>query len=141
MREPGGSEAARLGTRDVLRESRIRQPAAPRELVEHGVQVFALGHLRRGKGRAALVVAGLALGIATAVAIARAIVNRPPLVLADEPTGNLDSATARSVMEALSALHSAGRTIFLVTHDEEVASWARRTVRMRDGRIVEDAAR
>jgi putative ABC transport system ATP-binding protein len=75
------------------------------------------------------------------VAIARAIVNRPPLVLADEPTGNLDSATASSVMEALSALHATGRTIFLVTHDEEVASWARRTVRMRDGRIVEDAAR
>ena len=74
------------------------------------------------------------------VAIARAIVNRPPLVLADEPTGNLDSATAASVMEALSELHAAGRTVFLVTHDDEVAAWARRTVRMRDGRIVADSA-
>ena len=74
------------------------------------------------------------------VAIARAIVNRPPLVLADEPSGNLDSATAASVMEALSELHSAGRTVFLVTHDDEVAAWARRTVRMRDGKIVADSA-
>ena len=74
------------------------------------------------------------------VAIARAIVNRPPLVLADEPTGNLVSATAASVMEALSELHAAGRTVFLVTHDDEVAAWARRTVRMRDGRIVADSA-
>jgi putative ABC transport system ATP-binding protein len=74
------------------------------------------------------------------VAIARAVVNEPPLVLADEPTGNLDSATGRSVMEMLAGLNAAGHTVVVVTHDEAVAAAARRVVRLSDGRIVGDSA-
>jgi putative ABC transport system ATP-binding protein len=72
------------------------------------------------------------------VAIARAVVNEPPLVLADEPTGNLDSATGRSVLEMLGRLNAAGHTIVVVTHDETVAAVARRVIRLSDGRIVGD---
>ena len=75
------------------------------------------------------------------VAIARAVVNQPPLVLADEPTGNLDSATGRAVMEMLAGLNAAGQTVIVVTHDESVAEAAGRVVRLRDGRVVADEAR
>ena len=69
------------------------------------------------------------------VAIARAIAASPPLILADEPTGNLDSATGREVMECLLSLGREGRTIVLITHDPSVAALAGRTVRIRDGRL------
>jgi putative ABC transport system ATP-binding protein len=72
------------------------------------------------------------------VAIARALMNDPPLLLADEPTGNLDSASGSSIMELLTALHQDGRTIMLVTHDEHVASYARRELVLRDGVLVSD---
>ncbi len=72
------------------------------------------------------------------VAIARALMNDPPLVLADEPTGNLDSAAGESIMELLTALHRDGRTIVLVTHDEHVASYASRSLVLRDGALVLD---
>jgi putative ABC transport system ATP-binding protein len=72
------------------------------------------------------------------VAIARAVANEPPLVLADEPTGNLDSATGRSVMEMLAGLNASGHTVVVVTHDEAVAAATRRIVRLGDGRIVGD---
>ncbi len=72
------------------------------------------------------------------VAIARALVNNPSLILADEPTGNLDSKTGAEIMELFNALHTAGNTIILVTHEEEIARCSRRIIRLRDGRIVSD---
>jgi len=72
------------------------------------------------------------------VAIARALVTSPSLLLADEPTGNLDSKTAREIMELFDELHDTGHTIILVTHDEDVASHADRKIRLLDGRIESD---
>lgn len=72
------------------------------------------------------------------VAIARALVGKPDLLLADEPTGNLDSQTASEIMSLLRMLHAEGHTIVVVTHDPGVAAYCRRVVRMHDGRIVED---
>ena len=69
------------------------------------------------------------------VAIARALVNHPPIILADEPTGNLDSATGNEIMTLLGSLNSEGQTIIMVTHNLENAAFARRIVRLKDGRI------
>lgn len=74
------------------------------------------------------------------VAIARALVNDPTLILADEPTGNLDSTNGAEVLQLLGELHKLGRTIVLVTHDPAVAARAARVIEMRDGRIVKDTA-
>lgn len=71
-------------------------------------------------------------------AIARALSNDPAVILADEPTGNLDSATSREIMAVLQGLHSSGRTILLVTHNQELARAAPRRVSLRDGRIEHD---
>ncbi len=72
------------------------------------------------------------------VAIARALVNDPAIILADEPTGNLDTATGNLVMETFRQLKERGRTVVLITHDAEVAAWADRTVHIRDGRLLSD---
>jgi putative ABC transport system ATP-binding protein len=72
------------------------------------------------------------------VAIARALVTEPSLILADEPTGNLDSATGEEILASFRAMHAAGNTIVLVTHEEDVARHAHRIVRLRDGRIASD---
>ena len=72
------------------------------------------------------------------VAIARALINEPRIILADEPTGNLDSRTAASIMEIFTRLHQQGRTVILVTHDAGVAEHAKRRVQVLDGRIVND---
>jgi putative ABC transport system ATP-binding protein len=72
------------------------------------------------------------------VAIARALVNDPHVILADEPTGNLDSSTSDEIMVLLSKLNEAGKTIIMVTHESDIARWARRVVRMRDGHIESD---
>lgn len=72
------------------------------------------------------------------VAIARALVTDPPVILADEPTGNLDSRTGEEVLEILKELHSKGNTIILITHDMHVASQAQRVIRIMDGRIESD---
>jgi putative ABC transport system ATP-binding protein len=75
------------------------------------------------------------------VAVARAIVTNPALILADEPTGNLDSRSTAEVLEIFERLNAEGRTVVIITHEDEVAAHARRTVRMADGRIVSDEAR
>lgn len=72
------------------------------------------------------------------VAIARAIVNNPSLLLADEPTGNLDSKTGEQIMDIVTQLHADGVTVVLVTHETYVAARAERIIKMRDGKIVED---
>jgi putative ABC transport system ATP-binding protein len=72
------------------------------------------------------------------VAIARSLVNDPHVVLADEPTGNLDTRTSDEIMALLSRLNQAGKTIIMVTHENDIAAWAKRIVRMRDGSIESD---
>jgi len=72
------------------------------------------------------------------VAIGRALVNKPSIILADEPTGNLDSKTGDEIMSIFSDLHKAGNTIILVTHEEEIAKRSNRIVRLKDGKIVSD---
>lgn len=77
-------------------------------------------------------------GQAQCVAIARALVNNPKIIIADEPTGNLDSASSRLVMELLSEIHKTGNTILFVTHNPELTRYATRVVYMHDGAIVQD---
>ena len=72
------------------------------------------------------------------VAIARALVNNPSILLADEPTGNLDSKTSVEVMELFGKIHAAGNTVILVTHEEDIAKYAHRVVRLRDGNVETD---
>ena len=72
------------------------------------------------------------------VAIARALVNDPHVILADEPTGNLDSRTSDEIMHLLTRLNQAGKTIIMVTHENDIAAWAKRVIRMRDGAIETD---
>src|SRR5581483_5302032 len=104
---------------------------------------------RRARAAAALEAVGLADrsshfpnemsgGQQQRAAVARAIVLDPALILADEPTGNLDTTTSAEIMLLFSRLNAAGRTIVLITHEEEIAAYAKRTVRLRDGLIVED---
>jgi putative ABC transport system ATP-binding protein len=72
------------------------------------------------------------------VAIARALVNSPSILLADEPTGNLDSKTGVEIMTLFQRLHDAGNTIILVTHEADVAAHAHRTIHVRDGQVEKD---
>ena len=72
------------------------------------------------------------------MAIARALVNNPSILLADEPTGNLDSKTSVEVMELFGKIHSSGNTVILVTHEEDIAHYAHRVVRLRDGHVETD---
>ena len=72
------------------------------------------------------------------VAVARAVPAKPPIILADEPTGNLDTKSTQEILEILKELHRSGRTVIIITHDEEIASQAHRVIRILDGRIEED---
>jgi len=72
------------------------------------------------------------------VAIARALVNNPKLLLADEPTGALDSRTSEEIMEVFAALNREGITVVIVTHEPDIALWAGRRITFRDGRIIDD---
>ena len=72
------------------------------------------------------------------VAIARAIAAQPPVILADEPTGNLDSASSKEILQILKSMHEQGKTVILITHDNGIAAQARRVVRIMDGKIESD---
>jgi putative ABC transport system ATP-binding protein len=111
-----------------------RQPPLPggRELCERLARLVGLaGRLGHRPNQ-------LSGGQQQRVAIARALVNNPSVILADEPTGNLDTATSSEIMDLLDALNQAGRTIVMVTHEPEIAARTRRIVRLRDGRIESD---
>ena len=73
------------------------------------------------------------------VAIARAIAQAPPVILADEPTGNLDSNSTKEIMDILKGLHKEGRTVILITHDNEIAAQAKRVIMIRDGKVESDS--
>jgi len=113
--------------------------------------VYAGGQDRRRGALAALEAVGLADrahhlptqlsgGQQQRVAIARAIVTQPSVILADEPTGNLDTGTSREIMETFAGLNREGITVILITHEEDIAAHARRVIRFRDGRIEHDGA-
>jgi len=72
------------------------------------------------------------------VAIARALVNNPSIILADEPTGNLDSKTSHEIMELFNQIHAEGNSVVLVTHEEDISRFARRVIRLRDGVLESD---
>ncbi|MNG23632.1 Macrolide export ATP-binding/permease protein MacB [compost metagenome] len=75
------------------------------------------------------------------VAIARALVNKPSIILADEPTGNLDSKTSVEIMKLFGDIHALGNTVILVTHEEDIAAYAHRVIRLRDGLIESDTTK
>ncbi len=116
----------------IKRNRRGRRPNGRTPLVPPAelLKRFGLGHRRRHRP------AQLSAGEQQRAAIARAIIAQPSIVLADEPTGNLDSANAKTVLDIFAELNHEGHTILMVTHNPEVASRAGRVLRMRDGRFV-----
>ncbi|MDX1250825.1 MAG: ABC transporter ATP-binding protein [Gammaproteobacteria bacterium] len=93
------------------------------------------------EGRATHSPARLSGGQQQRVAIARALINDPDIIIADEPTGSLDSVSGHDIMRLFSNLHQQGKTIVMVTHEEEIATYARRVIRLRDGVIEKDERR
>ena len=156
-----GEEVSRL-TDDALARVRNREIGfvfqtfnlLPRATALHNVElplVYAGVRARERRERAATALARVGLaermdhrpnelsgGQRQRVAIARALVNQPSILLADEPTGNLDSVTSEEIMEVFAALHAAGQTVIMVTHEPDIAARAQRVVVLRDGRVESD---
>ena len=103
-----------------------------RELAEAALQKVGLGQRMSHKP------SEMSGGQQQRVAIARAIAQAPPVILADEPTGNLDSGSTKEIMSILKQLHREGRTVILITHDNDIAAQARRVIRIKDGKIEAD---
>ncbi|RFO97767.1 macrolide ABC transporter ATP-binding protein [Rhodoferax lacus] len=108
------------------------KPAQRRERAQQALQRVGLGE------RMGHTPAELSGGQQQRVAIARALVNQPQLILADEPTGALDSQTSEDIMQLLTGLNQQGMTVVLVTHEADIAAWARRRLVFKDGQIVQD---
>lgn len=108
--------------------------------VDHRKAMAALNRVRLGE-RADHYGTELSGGEQQRIAIARALINDPPIILADEPTGNLDSIAGAEIMEILQQLHEEGRTIIVVTHDDTVAKYAGREIVLNDGTIASDQIR
>ena len=107
-------------------------PALRRAHAERALQRVGLGDRMRHRPNE------MSGGQRQRVAVARALVGQPELLLADEPTGNLDSRTAREILDLFTQLHDEGQTVVIVTHDPSVAACCKRLVRLHDGRIAED---
>ena len=101
-------------------------------LAEQSLAMVGLGHRMHHKP------GEMSGGQQQRVAIARAIAAKPPVILADEPTGNLDSRSTQEIMNILKELHESGRTVILITHDDEIAAQVKRVIRIRDGKIEAD---
>lgn len=115
----------------------LRYTATPAEQAlqraETLLQQVGLGHRMHHKP------AEMSGGQRQRVAIARALINNPKVIFADEPTGNLDSKTSVEIMQLLTELHRQGNTVVMVTHEDDIAAYAKRVIRMRDGQILEDS--
>lgn len=103
-----------------------------REIAISSLEAVGLGNRIRHKP------AQMSGGQQQRVAVARAIAARPPVILADEPTGNLDSHSTKEILDILKELHKAGRTVIIITHDSEIAAQAERVIRIKDGKIIYD---
>ena len=115
----------------------LRYTATPAEQAlqraETLLQQVGLGHRMHHKP------AEMSGGQRQRVAIARALINNPKVIFADEPTGNLDSKTSVEIMQLLTELHRQGNTVVMVTHEDDIAAYAKRVIRMRDGQILQDS--
>ncbi len=108
---------------------------SPQEAKERGLEMLEKVGLKSRSHHKPFEMSG---GQRQRVAIARALVNKPQVIFADEPTGNLDSKTSYEIMDLLTNLHQQGQTIVMVTHEEDIAEYAQRIIRMKDGVVIED---